>query len=243
MAGTAFGLGLLADVPDQFLAATKLEDKGLLVGFPGILEAEFKLATGKKEAARRQTETNLEFCQRKNLTIQASRCATFLGRCALPDDLAQARVHLGASREYASRSGNIEVCLRSYHLAAEIARHERDFSLAVTEAMNGIQLADSCVFGHWSIVIRLELAQVHLAAGHFQDAVEPAAKALEMSEHPDCQYAWGIADGLHLLGVAHARLGDKAKARDCLQRAVEKRRPLEHPGLKESEEELQRVEG
>jgi hypothetical protein len=77
--------------------------------------------------------------------------------------------------------------------------------------------------------------------GHFQEAIAPAAKALEMSEHPECQYAWGVADGLHLLGVAHARLGDKTKAHGYLERTVEKRQPLEHPGLKDSKKELQRL--
>jgi Tetratricopeptide repeat len=66
---------------------------------------------------------------------------------------------------------------------------------------------------------------------------------LKRSQEPDCQYAWGIANSLHLLGVAHARLGDKAKARDYLERAIEKRKPLEHPGLKETEAELRKLKG
>jgi len=64
---------------------------------------------------------------------------------------------------------------------------------------------------------------------------------LKRSQLEDCQYAWGIADSLHLLGVAHARLGDQAKARDYLQRALEKRKPLEHPGLAETNDELRRL--
>jgi hypothetical protein len=46
-----------------------------------------------------------------------------------------------------------------------------------------------------------------------------------------------------LLGVAHARLGDKAKAREYLQLAAEKRKPLEHPGLAETEDELRKLGG
>jgi tetratricopeptide (TPR) repeat protein len=235
------GLGRLTEARYQFQAATKLGSQSQLFSYPAIWEAEFKLATGNRTAARSQTEANQTICRHNHWTRDNALCDTVLGRCALSDDPTQARTHLTAARAFASRSGNIDVTLRCYHLAAEITRHERDFSLAVTEAMNGIQLADSCGFGHYSIILRLELAQVHLAAGHFQDVVEPAAKALEMSEHPECQYTWGIADGLHLLGVTHARLGDKIKARDYLQRAIEKRRQLEHPGLKESKKELRRV--
>jgi hypothetical protein len=64
---------------------------------------------------------------------------------------------------------------------------------------------------------------------------------LKRSQEDDCQYAWGIADAFHLLGVAHARLGDTARARQYLRRAVKARRPLEHPALPETEDELRRL--
>jgi hypothetical protein len=46
-------------------------------------------------------------------------------------------------------------------------------------------------------------------AQHLQDA----RNALDRSEHPDCQYAWGRADGLHFCGLAHLRLGETELAR------------------------------
>jgi hypothetical protein len=64
---------------------------------------------------------------------------------------------------------------------------------------------------------------------------------LKRSQEPDCQYAWGKADGLHLLGIAHARLGDKQLPYEYLTHAVKKRRPLEHPDLAETEAELRQL--
>jgi hypothetical protein len=64
---------------------------------------------------------------------------------------------------------------------------------------------------------------------------------LNRSREEDCQYAWGLADSLHLLGVAHARLGDTKKAREYLTEAAAKREPLEHPGLAETHAELDRL--
>jgi tetratricopeptide (TPR) repeat protein len=238
------GLGLGADAQEHFTKATQCQDKPLLYSLRGIQEAEWKLAKRDQTGALAQTEANSTICRRNGWTQHLALCETLLGRCALPEEPAQARSHLTAAREYASRSGDIHVTLRSYHLAAEIARHEKNFPLALSEALDGIQLADSCGFGRWSLVIRTELAKIHLAAGELAKAIEPAEWVLKRSEEPECQYAWGVADSLHLLGVAHARMrgkANKAKARDYLQRAVEKRRAIEHGELKESEDELQKL--
>src|SRR5207249_3417666 len=105
------------------------------------------------------------------------------------------------------------------------------------------QLADSCGFGRWSLDIRTELAQIHLAASEPAKAIPPAEWVLGRSQEPDCQYAWGVADGFHLLGIAHAHLGEAAKARDYLTRAIETRTPLGHPGLPETRAELDTLGG
>ncbi len=156
-------------------------------------------------------------------------------------DIRRAREALNTARQAATSAGVVDVALRCYHLAAEIARHEEDYTLGEAEALDGIQLADSCGFGRWSLDIRTELAQIHLAANEPAKAIEPAEWVLKRSLEVDCQYAWGVADSLHLLGVAYSRLGEKEMAREHLLRAVEKRRPLEHPGLSESAAELARL--
>src|SRR5262249_41741893 len=152
--------------------------------------------------AAAQTEALRERCRRNNESRGAALCDCVLGRCVVAENRRQAHTHLAAARDSATRSGDVEVILRCYHLAAEIARHESDFPLAVSEALDGIQLADSCGFGQWSLDIRTELARIHLAAGRPRDAIEPAEWVLNRSQEEDCQYAWGVADSLHLLGVA-----------------------------------------
>ena len=59
--------------------------------------------------------------------------------------------------------------------------------------------------------------------------------ALDRSEHPDCQYAWGKADGLHFCGVAHLRLGERELARMRLVAALEIRTRLGMAGGEDSE--------
>ena len=70
-----------------------------------------------------------------------------------------------------------------------------------------------------------------------------AREALDRSVHPECQYAWGEADALHLCGVAHARLSELDLARTRLTAALAKREQLTHPGLPDTRAELARLGG
>src|SRR5262249_42276658 len=155
---------------------------------------------------------------------------TLLGLLALPGFRSDARQYLDAARDYASRSGHVEVQLRCYHLATEIGRAERAYDLARSEAEAGIHLADTGGFGHSAIELRLALAGALLDAGEAWAALQRAREALDRSVHPECQYAWGEADGLHLCGIAHARLGETELARQRLTDALAKREQLTHPG-------------
>lgn len=207
----------------------------------GIWEAEFKLAIGDRVEASKQSRSIQDYAKRVGWTRVKAMCDTLLGLVVLPDDSAAARQHLDAARSYASRSGNIEVQLRGYHLATEIARAERAYELARSEAEAGIHLADTCGFGHYAIELRLALARAQLDAGEANAALTPARAALDRSVHPECQYAWGEADALHLCGVAHARLGDFELAHTRLDSAAVKREYLTHPCVADTRAELGRL--
>lgn len=242
--GTAsLGLGSVADARGYFGRVRHFERTRSLDPLEVWREAEFRLAVGDWAESRDLTVAVREYCRLNDMAEDLARLDTVLARAALSDDPAEARAHSAVAREFAARTGHVELTLSCYHLAAEVARHDQDFVTAVTEAEAGIQLADSCGFGRWSLDIRTELVTTHLAAGEPAKAIEPAGWVLMRSQEEDCQYAWGTADSLHLLGVAHARLGDTAKARDYLSRAAEKRKPLEHPGLAETEAELRKLGG
>jgi tetratricopeptide (TPR) repeat protein len=141
---------------------------------------------------------------------------------------------LADARAFASRSGWVELQLRCAHAATELYQHLGDYPQAIAEADAGILLADTCGFGKYSIDIRLALAETYLAAGDAHKALRNARNALDRSEHPDCQYAWGRADGLHFCGVAHLLLGEKELARQRLTAALELRERLGHGRLEET---------
>jgi hypothetical protein len=222
----------------EFTEALAIRESPHLLDLCGIHEAQFKLRSGDRDAAAAQTHANREFCNCSNRTDLTAMCDSFLGLLALPHDPPNARQCLESARAYASCSGNVEVQLRCYHLAAEIARTERSYDVARSEGEAGLHLADTCGFGHYGIELRLALARVHLDAGNPRAALQRTEEALERSTHPECQYAWGEADALHLCGMANARLGDREQARQRLTAALAKREQLEHPGLTETRAEL-----
>jgi hypothetical protein len=211
--------------------------------YHGVWKAELRLVAGKRAEALSVVRAYQAVVQRYHWGDEQARCETLLGLLALPPNPAAARPYLAAARTYASGSGHVEIQLRCYHLAAEIAQTEQAYESARCEAESGIHLADTCGFGHYSIELRLTLARVHLDAGDPKAALQRAREALDQSVHPECQYAWGEADALHLCGVAHARLGEVELARQRLTTALARRETLTHPGLHETRAELARFGG
>jgi len=233
-------LGDITAAATDFQRATELEGRPLYSG-RGIAEAEGKLLRGDRSGALSQTQANIEIAAHNNWNDDLCRCNTLLSRLLLPDDPAQAAHHLQDARAFASRSGVVEFQLRCSHAACELQRHLGDYPQAIAEAEAGILLADTCGFGKYSIDLRLALAETYLAAGDAHKALQNAREALDRSEQPDCQYAWGKADGLHLCGLAHLRLGERELARQRLTAALELRERLGHGRIEETRRALEQL--
>ncbi len=236
-AASHFALGDIATAAADFQRATQLQGE-LLFSLRGAHEAESKHATGNRSGALSQTQANREFAVRNNYNNDLCLSNTLLARFHLPDDPAQSGQRLQDARAFANRSGDVELQLRCSHAACALHLHLGDFPQAIAEAEAGILLADTCGFGKSSIDLRLALAETLLAAGDARKALQNARDALDRSEHPDCQYAWGKADGLHFCGVAHLRLGEHELARQRLTAALELRERLGHGRIEETRRAL-----
>jgi tetratricopeptide (TPR) repeat protein len=232
-------LGDASSATADFQRATELNARPLF-SLNGINEAESKLFRGDLREALLQTQANREFALRNNYRDTLCRSNCLLARLLLADDPAQAAQHLQDARAFAS-PGQVELQLRCAHAATELHRHLGDYPQAIAEADAGILLADTCGFGKYSIDIRLSLAETWLAAGDARKALQNARNALDRSEHPDCQYAWGRADGLHFCGVAHLLLGEHELARQRLTAALELRERLGHGRIEETRSQLLKI--
>jgi tetratricopeptide (TPR) repeat protein len=232
-----FALGDITVAAADFQRATELEGRPV-VSIRGIQEAEGKLLRGDRPGALSQTQANRAYAVRNDYGEDLCRSNALLARLLLPDDPAQAARHLQDARAFASGSGCVEFQLRCFHAACELHRHLGDYPQAIAEADAGILLADTCGFGWYSIDLRLALAETLLAAGDARKALQNARNALDRSEHPDCQYAWGQADALHLCGLSHLRLGERELARQRLTAALELRDRLGHGRIEETRRAL-----
>jgi hypothetical protein len=135
----------------------------------------------------------------------------------------------------------VELQLCCFHSACELQRSLGDSAQSISEAEAGILLADTCGFGKYSIDLRLALAESLLDAGEPTKALQHARTALDRSEAPECRYAWGQADGLHLCGIAHLRLGERELAKQRLTAALELRERLGHPRIDETRRALEQL--
>jgi len=236
-AAAHFALGHITIAAPDFQRATDLEGEPLY-SLRGIWEAECKFCRGDRPGALRQTQANHEICAEYDWNDNRCRSNALLTRLLFPGDPAQAAQRLQEARAFATHSGVVELQLRCFHAACELHRHLGDYPQAITEGEAGILLADTCGFGKYSINIRLALAETYLAAGDARKALQNARDALDRSEHPECQYAWGRADGLHFCGVAHQRLGETELARQRLTAALELRARLGHSRIEETRRAL-----
>lgn len=232
-------LGEIEKAADQFKRASEIVGR-TLYSLNGVQEAEFKALRGLRQEAISQTEENRQVAVKNGWGDDLCRCDALLARLC-KDDHVRASRHFADARAFASRSGMVELQLRCFHAACELQRSLGDSAQSITEAEAGILLADTCGFGKYSIDLRLALAESLLAAGVPTKALQHARAALDRSQAPECQYAWGQANGLHLCGIAHLRLGERELARQRLAAALELRQRLGHPRIDETRSALEKL--
>lgn len=203
----------------------------------GVWEAEAKLCCGDRDGARKQCESNLPVCQEENDNLSLCRLYTLLGELSLPEAPATARAYLDLTRTWTTRTGDMEVILRAHLLAAHLARVECNYELSLDEAEEGMILADTHGFRLYAIDLYSASARAHLDLENPSKAITLAEEARKRSAAPECGYAWGHADSLHLLGLAHKALGQIDDALRFFKQAANVRTRIEHPGAAESQAE------
>jgi tetratricopeptide (TPR) repeat protein len=238
-AASHFMLGNVTEAVADFQRATELlVGQAHMLGNYGVREAECNLLRGDQSRARSQTQATRENAVENNYNSGLCLCDALLARILTSDDPAQASKCLQNARAFANRSGVVEFQLSCFHAACELYLQLGDYPQAIAEAEAGILLADTCGSGWHSITLRNVLAETFVAAADPHKALQNARNALDRSEHPDCQYAWGQADGLHFCGLAHLQLGERELGCQRLTAALELRERLGHGRVEETRRAL-----
>jgi tetratricopeptide (TPR) repeat protein len=237
LAATCHALGEISEAQENFAKATEILGQPLF-STDGIYEAEHLFALGNKKSAYELTNANLSTCKRAELIRDIFLCHTLLGLLSLPDSITEARKHLLKVRDWTDRSGHMECIIRAHILAAEIAYCAQDFAGALSEATTGLNHAEGCGYGKFAIELLLLLAKIHLAIPDPRTALGNARKALDRSQHPECCYAWGEANALHICGICHKELNEPELAKKRLKAAYKVRKRIQHPGAEETRKAL-----
>lgn len=241
LAATYYALGEIPEAQRNFTKATEIEGKPLYAT-DAIYEAEHLFAIGDKKTAYERVQANLTKCEGNQWPNDISLCHTLLGLLSLPDSITKARRRLKKVRDWTNRSGEMECIIRAHILAAEIAYCAADFPGALAEATTGLNHAEGCGYGRHAIDLLLQLARINLAIPDPRVALGNARKALDRSQHPECCYAWGEADALHLCGICHKELGEVELAKKRLQAAHKVRKRIQHPGAEETAKLLEELQ-
>lgn len=145
--------------------------------------------------------------------------------------------------QIASQSGGIDQRVLCNVLAMRIAINQNNAEETISQAQMGLHLAETCGHGRWSLQLLLGRADAHMTLGQPEEALSQAEAALERSQLPEVQDAWGVADSLHAIGRARKELGDTTAAQAALQQAAEQRQNLRHPALEQTLKEIESLEG
>ncbi|MGB8657021.1 MAG: DUF4062 domain-containing protein [Candidatus Zixiibacteriota bacterium] len=240
LATTCHTLGEISEAQKHFAKATEIEGEPLF-SINGIFEAEHLFALGDKKTALKRTKENLTECEHLEAPRDVSLCHALLGLFALPDSNTEARTHLKKVRDWTDQSGHMECIIRAHILAGEIAYCSGDFPSALSEATTGFNLTEGCGYGKFAIDLLLQLAKIHLAIPDTRSALSRARKALDRSQHPECRYAWGEANALHLCGICHKELGEFELAQRRLEAGLKVRERIQHPGAEETRKILEEL--
>jgi tetratricopeptide (TPR) repeat protein len=205
----------------------------------GLWEAEHNLALGRREAAREATTHNLEVCSRLGWVGHVAHCHTVLGLLSVSvgegEDEGAARQHLARARTWVGATGEVEVALRCYELAARIELAAGRLEEGARQADDGLRTAEACGFALWRTRLAALMAQCVLEEDP-SSAAGVVARALAAAAEDD---AWGRADALHWAGVALARAGERARASALLRDASALRTRIKHPDASATAKELE----
>jgi tetratricopeptide (TPR) repeat protein len=225
-------VGQNSEVITLFKKAKDIYKCGLF-SLPAFFEISFYIRLGNiNEAEKRAIENEKNTIAKSGIDITREHYQ--FGILSLKKSVSEARTHLDKLREWTDNTGHVQCIILGYILASNIAFVSGDYPTALSEAQSGLNQAESCGYNQYVIDISLLLAKIHLAIPDHTTALGHARKAFERSAHPDCQYAWGEADGLHLSGVCHLGLGEYELANQRFNAALVIREKIQHPDIDET---------
>ena len=237
-AAVAHAMGEIELARTGFAAAT--DPAQPVVPMANAWRARHLLDLGALDAARAATEECLAIARRTDSSDEMASLHALMARVQLAGG-ENPTAHLHEVRALTARTGELEPIIEAHLLTARHSLATGDVQSGIAEAESGLLHAVTAGYGLLRIELLIALARLRLKASDAAGARTAAREALDLAAHVDCQFAWGEADALQVLGEAMLARHDGAAAMDAFSRALAVRRRIEHPGVGETERWLARA--
>lgn len=139
------------------------------------------------------------------------------------------------------RSGSQEHLAWMHLLRGRLALDRRRIESAVTPIEEGLHCADECGFVLLHVDLLVEQSRLRLLRGDAAKAEAAARRAIELSDAPECGYAWGRAHAGLALGEALEAQQRMIEARSVLQSAAGVMRQLRAPEAAQADRRLAQI--
>lgn len=236
-------LGESEEAGKEFKQADELAGKisgHRLYSVSGGLYEDFLISTQRIDKAFKLTKQSLDFCQRVNAVNDISRCHRCFGALErIKGNHKEAENHLqtalGIARKVGMPELEIVALLEFGRLWLDMGRHKN----AVDSCNKVLKLCERTGFKLYEPDAEVVLGKAHLARGETGQTESFAQSAYEKAI--GMKYRWPEGDAAHLLGEVYMTMDDKEKAQEWLERAIECRKEILDPEVKESEMLLKRL--
>jgi len=206
---------------------------------------QFGIRTGKLDLAGAEIWVNhgQEYCAVERWHREIARYDLLLAELArLQGKPGEAHEPLKRAFDWGIKTADREILVWGYLIQARLALDMSDFGAAERAVREGLRIAEYCGYGLYWIDLVVARGHLHLRRGDLAKAEENALQALNGkrmdgsipespaepeaqlhmlgARHPECGYAWGEGDALHLLGEALLAQGRRKEAREELEKCL-----------------------
>jgi len=215
-----------------------------LVGQAAVYYAELLIRTGRLETARKILSHNYEWSLNPHhrFTRTAALASLFLSDVhRYKSEYNTAAQFQNFAEKWAEENRHPETCCRAYLSGARLNLFTNELEKAGRYVDKCVALALKCGFKLFETDCRVTAARVELKKGESDKALKHCESALKLADDPDCSYAWGKGNALHLMGEILLNKGDVSRAENFLKKAAELRMRMEDPRLLNTRTVLKKI--
>jgi len=204
----------------------------------GVFYADFLISIERIDEAFELTKQNLEICERLNSVNDISMIHRCLGTIErMKGNYKEAQNHLQKALEIARKIGTLDLESEALIEYGRLNLDKGGYEDSISEADNVLKICGRTEFKLYEPGAEVILAKAYLGLNDFEQAETLANSAY--GKAVGMKYRWAEGDAADLLGEIYLAMGEKAKVRKWLKKAVGCRKEILDPKVKDTEGKLE----